>query len=121
MVFGALGIGVLGYHGTEGLPWLDALVNASMILGGMGPVNELHTNAGKLFASAYALFSGLVFVVAMGVLFVPVFHRFLHRFHIGTDEEEGEHLLLHTYERVTKKVQALFGGNVFKRLSDRTH
>ena len=78
----ALGMGILGYHFFEGLPWIDATLNASMILGGMGPVNTLQTTAGKLFASAYALFSGLIFVAAMGVLFAPVYHRFIHRFHI---------------------------------------
>lgn len=83
----SLGIGVVGYHVTEGLSWLDSLVNASMILGGMGPVNELHTVAGKLFASFYALFSGIVFLVIVGVLFAPLFHRFLHRFHLEIDED----------------------------------
>lgn len=90
MLVAALGLGILGYHGFEGLSWLDATVNASMILGGMGPVNELHTNAGKLFASGYALFSGLFFVAAMGVLFVPVVHRLLHRFHVQMESEDGE-------------------------------
>jgi hypothetical protein len=80
-----LGIGILGYHCTEGLGWLDSLVNASMILGGMGPVNELHHDAGKWFASFYALFSGVVFLVMCGVLFAPVVHRFLHKFHLDTD------------------------------------
>ena len=74
-----------GYHQTEGLPWLDALLNASMILSGMGPVQELHTTAGKLFASFYALFSGVMFITLAGVLFAPVFHRFLHKFHWGDD------------------------------------
>ena len=78
----ALGIGVLGYHFFERQPWLDALLNASMILGGMGPVSPVQTTAGKLFASGYALFSGLIFVAAMGILFAPVFHRFIHRFHL---------------------------------------
>jgi len=78
----ALGIGVLGYHGLEDIPWIDAILNASMILGGMGPVNELHTTAGKLFASAYALFSGIVFITTTGVLLAPFLHRFLHRFHL---------------------------------------
>ncbi len=78
----SLGIGIVGYHALEGLGWVDATVNAAMILGGMGPVNELHTDAGKLFAAGYALFSGIVFLVAAGVLFAPVFHRFLHRFHL---------------------------------------
>jgi hypothetical protein len=81
----ALGIGIAGYHGFEGLAWIDALVNAAMILGGMGPVNPLHTAAGKVFAAAYALFSGLAFLVIVGVLFAPVIHRFLHRFHVETE------------------------------------
>jgi hypothetical protein len=88
VVLGGLGIGVLGYHKLENLPWVDSLLNASMILGGMGPVNPVVTTAGKLFASAYALFSGLVFVVTCGVMFAPVAHRFLHRFHIELDEED---------------------------------
>jgi hypothetical protein len=82
MITGSLGIGVLGYRLTEHMPWIDALVNAAMILGGMGPVDGLRTQAGKLFASCYALFAGIVFLVAVGVLLVPVFHRFLHRFHL---------------------------------------
>ena len=83
----SLGIGVLGYHFTEGLPWLDSLLNASMILGGMGPVDPIRTDAGKWFASFYALFSGMVLLVAVGVLIAPVFHRFLHRFHLEIDEQ----------------------------------
>jgi hypothetical protein len=89
IVFCALGIGMLGYHETEGLPWLDAMLNASMLLGGMGPVDALHTTAGKVFASAYALFAGLVFIVTVGVLFVPMIHRFLHRFHVELGAEEA--------------------------------
>ena len=83
MLLIALGIGILGYHFFEGLSWLDSLLNASMILGGMGPVNPLQTAAGKLFASFYALFSGVVFIAAMGVLAAPIFHRFLHHFHLA--------------------------------------
>lgn len=86
LIFLALGIGVLGYHEAEGLPWIDALLNAAMILGGMGPVNELHTLSGKLFASFYALFSGLVFIVSAGVLFAPLVHRFFHYFHMEFGE-----------------------------------
>lgn len=78
----ALGIGVVGYRFTENLPWVDALLNASMILGGMGPVSELHTTAGKLFASWYALFSGVVFITSAGILVAPLLHRFLHHFHL---------------------------------------
>ncbi len=78
----ALGIGMAGYHGFEHLPWLDAFLNAAMILSGMGPANEIHTAAGKLFAGCYALFSGLAFITAVGAVFAPVFHRFLHKFHL---------------------------------------
>ncbi|MFB3819433.1 MAG: hypothetical protein ACE147_17375 [Candidatus Methylomirabilales bacterium] len=80
--------GILGYRFLEGLAWIDALLNASMILGGMGPVSEVHSNAGKLFASAYALYSGLIVLVAAGVLFAPVFHRLLHRFHLAEGDED---------------------------------
>jgi hypothetical protein len=82
VVLVALGIGVFGYHYFEGLPWIDALLNASMILGGMGPVDNLHTSAGKVFASAYALFSGLVFISVMALVLAPFAHRLLHRFHL---------------------------------------
>ncbi len=90
LVGAALAVGVLGYHVLEGLPWVDALLDASMILGGMGPVDPIRTTGGKLFASAYALFSGLVFLAAAGVVFAPVFHRFLHRFHLEQDDDPGE-------------------------------
>ena len=78
----SLGIGVIGYRMLAGLGWVDSLLNASMILGGMGPVDALHNVAGKLFASFYALYSGMVFLVAVGIIFAPVFHRILHRFHL---------------------------------------
>src|SRR5882762_8433413 len=81
IVAGSLGIGILGYHFTEGMGWLDSLLNASMILGGMGPVGELKRDAGKWFASIYALYSGVAFLAICGVLFAPVVHRFLHKFH----------------------------------------
>ena len=82
----SLAIGIVGYHYTEQLSWLDSLLNASMILGGMGPVAPLTTAAGKLFASFYALFSGVVFLVAVGVLIAPMFHRFLHHFHMEMED-----------------------------------
>jgi cytochrome c biogenesis protein CcdA len=82
----SLGIGILGYHFTEHLSWLDSLLNASMILGGMGPVDAIRTDAGKLFASFYALFAGMVFLVAVGVVFAPIVHRFLHSFHVAPDD-----------------------------------
>ena len=87
IICGGLGIGVLGYHYWGGLKWIDALVNAAMILGGMGPVDILYTDAGKIFASGYALFSGIFFLVVAGVIFAPVVHRFLHHFHIELTEE----------------------------------
>ena len=74
----ALTVGICGYHFIEHLPWIDSLLNASMILGGMGPVDAMKSDAGKLFASFYALFSGLVLVGLMGILLTPVFHRVLH-------------------------------------------
>lgn len=80
-------IGMTGYHLFEGLPWIDSFLNASMILGGMGPVAELHSTAGKVFAGFYALYSGLGILIVAGVLFAPVIHRFLHRFHLDVDSE----------------------------------
>ncbi len=82
VVAAALSAGIFGYHFIEGFSWVDSFLNASMILGGMGPVNELHSTDGKLFAGCYALFSGLVFIVIAGILFAPLLHRFLHRFHL---------------------------------------
>ena len=81
-----LGAGMLGYHALERMSWLDAYLNATMILGGMGPVAELHTDAGKLFAGTYALIAGLVFVASVGVILAPVLHRALHKFHL---DEKG--------------------------------
>jgi hypothetical protein len=79
----SLTIGILGYHLLEHMSWIDSLLNASMIMGGMGPVDALHTDAGKIFASLYAIFSGLVLIAATGILLAPVFHRILHTFHAG--------------------------------------
>ena len=81
-----LGIGV-GYRLLAGFTWVDSLLNASMILGGMGPVGELHGSAAKIFASFYALFSGLVFIGVMGILLAAPLHRFLHRLHLEEKEE----------------------------------
>ena len=87
ILFVSLGIGVLGYHFLEGLSWLDSLVNASMILGGMGPLDLIRTTAGKWFASFYALYSGMVILVAAGVMGAPVLHRILHHFHLEMEED----------------------------------
>lgn len=83
----SLSIGVIGYHYLESLSWIDALLNASMILGGMGPVNALQTDAGKVFASVYALYSGIILLASVGVLATPVLHRFLHRFHLELEDD----------------------------------
>ena len=85
-----LGIGVIGYHEFESMSWLDAFLNAAMILGGMGPVDVLHTQAGKIFAGSYALFSGLMFLVAAGLFFSPLVHRLLHKFHFDADNEKND-------------------------------
>jgi len=79
----SLGLGLAGYHFLEKLPWLEALLNASMILGGMGPVDPIKTPAGKIFASFYALYSGVVFLVVVGIMMAPAIHRALHRLHLG--------------------------------------
>ena len=78
-------IGIAGYHYLEEMPWLDAFLDASMILGGMGPVRPPETPGGKLFAGLYSLYSGLVFLVTAGVLLAPVLHRALHNFHWQKD------------------------------------
>jgi hypothetical protein len=83
-------MGVLGYHHFAGLPWVDALLNASMILGGMGPVDLLTTRRAKLFASAYALFSGVILLASVAVMIAPLVHRFLHRYHLDLDEEDRD-------------------------------
>ncbi len=89
IMLGSLALGVLGYHGFGGLPWLDALLNASMILSGMGQVDPVRTPAGKIFASVYALYSGIVFIAAAAVLLAPAVHRLLHHVHLVSREDEG--------------------------------
>ena len=77
-----LGGDTIGYHWLDDLNWIDSLLEASMILGGMGPVNPIKTTSAKVFASAYALFSGLVFIGIMGIVLTPIAHRLLHKFHV---------------------------------------
>jgi hypothetical protein len=84
-----LAIGVCGYRVWGGLSWIDALVNAAMILGGMGPVDPISTVSGKLFASAYALFSGVLLLTSVGILLTPVAHRLLHRLHLEDQGDDG--------------------------------
>jgi len=78
----ALGIGVIGYHSLADLGWIDSLLNASMILGGMGPVDLLRSSSAKIFASCYALFSGLAFIGIASLMVAPFAHRLLHSFHV---------------------------------------
>jgi hypothetical protein len=82
MVVVSLAGGTLGFHTFSGQVWVDAFLNASMLLGGMGPVGDLGPTSGKLFAAGYALYAGLMFLVVAGLLVAPVFHRVLHRFHM---------------------------------------
>jgi hypothetical protein len=81
-----LSIGILGYHYTANIPWLDALHNASMILSGMGPVVEIKSIGGKWFSSFYALFSGIVFITNIGIILAPALHRIFHRLHLDDND-----------------------------------
>ena len=80
--------GMAGYHHFEKMPWIDAFVNAAMILSGMGPVGNLQTWGGKAFAGLYALYSGLVLILALGIVIAPIVHRVLHRFNIDAEKED---------------------------------
>ena len=80
--------GMAGYHHFEGMTWIDAYVNASMILSGMGPLGTLQTWNGKAFAGTYALYSGLVLILAMGIVIAPIVHRVLHRFNLEDEDEK---------------------------------
>lgn len=82
LVLLSLLLGMAGYHALEGLTWIDAFLNASMLLGGMGPVEQPASFGGKLFAGAYALYCGLVVILAAGLLLAPIAHRMLHHFHL---------------------------------------
>ena len=88
VVIASLAMGMAGYHYLGGLTWIDALLNAAMILTGMGPVNPITSVAGKLFATFYALYSGIVFLAATAILLAPVIHRMLHKFHVPDEEDE---------------------------------
>ncbi len=85
----SLAIGVIGYHFTNSLSWLDSLVNASMILTGMGPVDALKNDGAKWFASIYSIFSGVIFLSTVAVFLSPIFHRFLHKFHLDDEEQRS--------------------------------
>ena len=87
LVVGSLVVGVCGYRFLEGFSWIDSFLNASMILGGMGPVGELHHPAAKIFASLYAIYSGIALISSSAVIFAPLVHRMIHRFHLEEDSE----------------------------------
>lgn len=82
-------VGVLGYHWIGKLGWVDSLLNSSMILTGMGPVSPMKTIAAKLFASFYAIFSGIAFLTTAGVMLAPIAHRILHKFHLDTEDSDN--------------------------------
>jgi hypothetical protein len=88
VIGGSLIAGILGYHVWCRLSWIDSLANASMILGGMGPLDPVTSRGGKIFESAYALYSGVALLTSVGVLFAPAVHRFLHAFHL--EDPDGE-------------------------------
>jgi hypothetical protein len=90
VVFVSLFTGMLGYHFLGGMSWMDAFLNASMILSGMGPVGELKSEGIKLFAGIYALYSGLVLILTSGLLLAPLLHRLLHCFHLDEDDDKEE-------------------------------
>ena len=83
----SLFIGMVGYHILEGLSWIDAFLNASMLLGGMGPIHIPATSGGKLFAGLYALYCGLAVILVAGVILAPIAHRILHRFHMESRDQ----------------------------------
>ncbi len=85
---GTVAIGMALYHWIEGLPWSDAFLNASMLVGGMGPVDRIHTELGKWAVGSYALFAGVVFLVVAGIMLGPVIHAVLHRFHLETEGDQ---------------------------------
>ena len=89
IIVASLIIGMVGYRLTEDMDWLDAFLNASMILGGMGPVAAMHHTSGKLFAGIYALYSGLVLVGTAGLLLAPFLHRLMHRLHLESGHQRG--------------------------------
>ena len=88
IILASLLIGIIFYHVLEGLSWVDSFLNAAMLMGGMGPVNSLHTDAGKVFAGIYALYCGFIVLVAVGIFATPIFHRFLHHFHLESEHKK---------------------------------
>ncbi len=85
LILFSLIIGMIGYHSFEDLPWVDAFLNSAMLMGGMGPVSAMQTNAGKIFAGFYALYCGMILLIAVAIFATPIFHRFLHHFHLENE------------------------------------
>jgi putative effector of murein hydrolase len=85
LIIVSLIIGMLGYHMFEGLSWIDAFLNSAMLMGGMGPVSPLYTDAGKIFAGFYSLYCGMVLLIAVAIFAAPIFHRFFHHFHLESE------------------------------------
>lgn len=90
LIASALGIGMVGYHFSENMPWIDSFLNASMILSGMGPATTLSTNTGKLFAGFYALFSGLAFIAIVVIMLSPIIHKFFRKIHLESKPYEKD-------------------------------
>jgi hypothetical protein len=90
LVLASLIIGMAGYHVFEGYSWVDSFLNAAMLMGGMGPVGILITDAGKVFAGIYALYCGLIELVAVGIFAAPIVHRFLHHFHLESQHQQKQ-------------------------------
>lgn len=88
LIAGSLAIGMVGYHMFAHLAWIDAFLNAAMILSGMGPIAELHSSGAKLFAGCYAIYSGIALISTAAVIFAPLIHRILHRFHLESARSE---------------------------------
>ena len=90
LIIASLVIGMVGYHTLEGLSWVDSFLNAAMLMGGMGPVNVLTNSGAKIFAGIYALYCGLIELIAIGIFAAPIFHRFLHHFHLESEQKAKE-------------------------------
>lgn len=86
----SLVVGMIGYNVLEGFSWVDSFLNAAMLMGGMGPVSALHTDGGKIFAGIYAMYCGIVELVAIAIFAAPIFHRFLHHFHLESENNQNE-------------------------------
>lgn len=91
LVIGSLVIGMIGYHIVAGYSWVDSFLNAAMLMGGMGPAGTLTSDAGKVFAGIYALYCGLIELVAVAIFAAPLFHRFLHHFHLEREQNQEVH------------------------------